>query len=729
MTSSIWRRAGAGVALSVGLVAAPVIALPSAAQELDAGPGETELNFLGINDFHGRINEDTVLFAGTVEEQKAANPEGTTAFISAGDNIGASLFASATQEDKPTIDVLNALGLQASAVGNHEFDAGIDNLTGQISDWADFPYLGANVYAAGTQNPVLDEYALFELNGMNVAVIGAVTQETPSLVTPSGIAGLEFGDPVEAVNRVATELENSGDADVIIAAYHEGAAFGTDVGYTFDQAVADGGAFANIVNNTSAAVDAMFTGHTHAQYVWDAPVPGSNSDTRPVIQTGSYGEFVGEIELIVDDEGNVTEYAASNHPITDTAVEDLIAAYPAVAEVNTIVNDALAVAEEIGGQPVGEVTADITTAFAGPEGALARDDRGSQSALGNLVADALVETLRPERLGGAEIGVTNPGGLRAELCDSVAGEPSPPGDLCNGGSDGVITFAEANAVLPFVNNLWTTTLTGAQFKTLLEQQWQPESSSTPFLALGLSENVSYTYDPELPEGERILSIAVNGEPVDPQAEYRIGTFSFLAQGGDNFSVFTEGANTQDSGLIDRDAWIDYLKANSPVSPDFSQRGIIVQGAPSSVDVGDEVTFEVSNLDSASLGAPQIEELEVAFLDAEGNAEVVTKETVSNGTATVSFTVPSNAADSATLMLSANPTNTEAFIPVAVTGTGGGDGVSEGGDDGASADEPERNDGLNVDTAAAEPLQEWIPAAIAALIAVLALGSLWLRRKA
>lgn len=727
MRSLSWKKAGLGAALSLGLFASPVTALPAMAVEIDPpGEGETALNFLSINDFHGRISEDTVSFAGTVEELKAGNPEGTTAFLSAGDNIGASLFASSVLEDEPTIDVLNALGLQASAVGNHEFDAGYDNLTGQVTEWADFPYLGANVYFEGTQDPALEEYAVFELNGVNVAVIGTVTEETPTLVSPEGIAGLDFGDPVEAVNRVAQEIEDSGDADVIIATYHEGAAFGPatpeENAASLQAAIDAGGAFSDILTETSPLVDAMFTGHTHAQYAWDAPVPGDPGETRPVVQTGSYGEFVGEIQLIVDAEGDVVRYTAANEPLTATPVAELIAAYPAVAEVDTIVKDALVVVEDVGGDPIGEVTADITRAYAGTE-----EDRGSQSALGNLVAQALVDTLSTEQLGGAEIGVANPGGLRTDLCDSELDVPIEEGDRCDGGADGVITYAEANAVLPFVNNLWTTTLTGAQFKTMLEQQWQPAESSREFLALGLSENVSYTYNPELAEGSRIVSVTVNGEPLDPAAEYRIGTFSFLAQGGDNFTVFTDGTDTRDSGLIDRDAWIEYLTANSPVSPDFTQRGVIVQGAPSSVEAGQEVSFEVSNLNSASLGAPEVTELEVAFVDATGNAEVLAKETVSNGAATVSLMVPADAAASATLVLSANPTDTEAVIPLTVTSPEPGNGSGDG-DGAAGDDDSDRNDGLNVDTAADGSQPGAVTAALALTLGLLACGGMWLRRK-
>src|SRR5690606_37604034 len=133
----------------------------------------------------------------------------------------------------------------------------------------------------------------YTVGGVEVAVIGAVTQETPTLVTPTGIAGLDFTDPVDAVNDEVDRLEALPEAerpDVIVAAYHEGAGAGTPDGSSLAQEVAAGGAFADIVNNTDASVDAIFTGHTHKAYAWDAAVPGQAGVTRPIIQTGSYGE-------------------------------------------------------------------------------------------------------------------------------------------------------------------------------------------------------------------------------------------------------------------------------------------------------------------------------------------------------------------------------------------------------------------------------------------------------
>ncbi|HWJ83969.1 MAG TPA: 5'-nucleotidase C-terminal domain-containing protein, partial [Cellulomonas sp.] len=632
---------------------------------LTASTPPVDLTFLNINDFHGRIDANTVKFAGTVEKLRS-QANGPVAFLSAGDNIGASLFASATAQDKPTIDVLNALDLQTSAVGNHEFDKGFADLTGRVADAANWDYLGANVYDKGTTNPALDEYKVIDMDGVRVGVIGVVTQETPTLVTPGGIADLDFGDPVAAVNRVADQLtdgdESNGEADVLVAEYHEGAAAGTPDGASLEQEVAAGGAFADIVNKTSAKVDAIFTGHTHKQYAWEAPVPGEAGTTRPILQTGSYGEFIGKIVLTYDPtDGDVTAHTQVNVARVTTADADLVAAYPRVAEVKSITDAAIAHANEVGSVPVGSVTADITTAFAGgsyvdgkyvgtgPLPSTGRDDRANESTLGNLVANALRDTLAPENLGGAQIGVVNPGGLRDELFYSP---------------DGVITTAEANGVLPFVNNLWTTTLTGAQVITMLEQQWQTNADGTipsrPYLALGLSDNVSFTYDASAALGHHITSVTVDGHPLDPAADYRIGTFSFLAQGGDNFRVFTSGTDTRDSGLIDRDGWIAYLESHEGLSPDFARHGVGVPALPASVTAGDALAFTVSKLDLTSLGSPRNTSLDVRL-----DGTSIGSATVSEGDANVAVTIPATTAGDHVLTLVAAPSGTTVTLPIAV----------------------------------------------------------------
>ncbi|WP_300527081.1 bifunctional UDP-sugar hydrolase/5'-nucleotidase [uncultured Nocardioides sp.] len=594
------RAAALGLGLAVAATSATVVVQAPAAHAAET----VSISLLNINDFHGRIDANTTKFATTVEQIRAEKGESNTLFISAGDNIGASLFASNVADDEPTIDVLNALDLASSAVGNHEFDKGLDDLEGRVADRADWNYLGANVYEKGTDTPALEEYDLLEVAGVTVGIIGAVTEETPTLVAASGVADVDFGDPVEAVNRVAEQLsdgdEANGEADVIVAEYHEGATAGTPDGATLEEEIAAGGAFADIVTQTHAEVDAIFTGHTHKQYVWDAPIPGGEG-TRPVVQTGSYGENIGVIDLAVDLEtGAVMTSAGEN--VARVAEEDLT--FPRVAEVKLITDEALANAELVGNQPVGEITGDITTAFGGGsyvDGEWTgggRDDRASESAMGHLVAQALLDGLP---FGEPDLGLTNPGGLRAEFYF----EGDPTENPAN--TDGVVTYAEANSVLPFGNTIVTAELTGADLIQVFDQQWQtaetPEdpTPSRPYLALGASDNVEVVADPTAETGEHIVSLKIDGEEVDPEATYSVATFNFLAEGNDNFRAF-RNATVTDSGISDAELFRDYLADSSPIEPDHAQRQMFVD-TDGELTAGTTETIEVTRLGLTSLGSP------------------------------------------------------------------------------------------------------------------------------
>lgn len=629
----------------------------------DAAPVDDQvtLNLLGVNDFHGRINSNTVKWAGTVEQLTEQGGADSTLMVGAGDLIGASEFASAVDGDQPTIDVMNALGLDASAVGNHEFDKGFDDLRDRVigSDDArnaQWDYLGANVYDKGTTDPALPEYATFEVDGVTVAVVGAVTEETASLVSPAGIADIEFGDPVEAVNRVAGELSDgddaNGEADVIIASFHAGANTGEDS--TYEEEVAKGGEFAEMAN-LDPAVDVIFNGHTHQTYAWDAPIPGDESNTRPILQTGQYADNVGQVQLTVDTAtGDVVDYTARN--VARTTEDDAVLAekYPRVAEVKKVVDAALAHAAEIGNQPVGEITADISRAKTASGG----EDRGSESTLGDLVGNALRDGLPADFE--ADLGITNPGGLRTDLVHAGDTSENPAN------TDGVVTFAEANSVLPFVNNVSLVDLTGAQLRDVLEQQWQPDGSSRPFLALGLSDNVRVTQDPTKPRGERITSVIIDGQRLDPTATYSVSTFSFLAAGGDNFTAFKEGTS-RDTGLVDRELWMDYLEGHQPLSPDFARQQVVENGFPSVVGAGQEVAFDLSNLDLTSHDSPANTEVRV-FLTNGTESLPMGSFPVTDGSATVAFTAPADLEGSWTVGVIADPSYTQVGLPLPAVDT-------------------------------------------------------------
>ena len=329
MKRSAWRR---GLAVTLSAVVAGGLLATTPAEAAD----DITINLVAVNDFHGRIDDKLVQWAATVEQLLAEGSGGNSLLISAGDNVGESAEASSAQNDDPAIDVLNVLGVDASAVGNHEFDKGYDDLVNHIMARADFPILGANVKKLDG-SPALDASTMFTVSGVRVAVIGAVTEETPDLVEPSGIAQLSFGAPVQAINAEVDRLNalpEDEQPDVIVATLHEGAPWGS---WSLEQAMQSSSAFNSIVRDTSPDVDAIITGHTHNTYVYDAPVPGDESRTRPVIQTGYHGQNVGQIKLTVaPDTGEVKAYTARNVARVTTPDDSLIGSSSTLAEIADI---------------------------------------------------------------------------------------------------------------------------------------------------------------------------------------------------------------------------------------------------------------------------------------------------------------------------------------------------------------------------------------------------------
>ncbi|MCO8275413.1 ExeM/NucH family extracellular endonuclease [Actinoplanes sp. TRM 88003] len=512
-----------------------------------AANGPVDLQLLSINDFHGRLeqpsagNGGAAQLVGMVNELRKANPN--TAWISAGDNIGASTFISAIDGDNPTIDALNAGDLAVSAVGNHEFDKGLADLLGRVSDRAEFPFLAANVYKDGAR--VLPGYDVQTLGGVKVGYIGVVTEQTGSLVSPDGIAGVEFRDPVAEANTLAGQLsdgnEANGEADVLVLLAHEGAATENISSAAALQADPVFGDFTRV----SAEIDAIFSGHTHQPYAFQVPVPGTDR-TRPVIQAEDYGLRLGQAVLTYD---------PATKSVTGSTAKLLdVTGYPADPAVADIVAKAKVTADELGKQPLGKITADVKRAYT----AAGAEDRGAESVLGNFIADVQLDQTSVAGRGGAQIAVMNPGGLRADLLY---------------GTDGTVTYANAFSVQPFANDVVTQTLTGAQIKQVLEEQWQPDSASRPVLHLGVSKGLTYSYDVNQPRGSRIIasSLKLNGVVLDPTGTYRVTSNSFLASGGDNFVTLGQGANQVTTGDNDLTMLVNYFAANSPVTADPAPR--------------------------------------------------------------------------------------------------------------------------------------------------------------
>lgn len=623
--------------------------------------GLTDVQIIGSNDYHGRLAAGPRL-AAYVKAARQANPN--TVFAAAGDLVGATTFESFIQHDKPTIDVMNEAGLDVSAVGNHEFDAGYDDLVNRImapydadtnpEGGAEWQYLGANVKFKADGSDALEGTWIQDFGDVEVGFVGAVTEDLPSLVAADGIADIEVTDIVEATNEAATDLKDAG-ADVVVLLVHEGAG-----GTSYDSATKPGTAFGDIVNGVSPDVDAIVSGHTHLAYNHSVPVPawvteGRAVTERPVVSAGQYGENLNKLVFTVD---NATgEVQAKTQEIVP------FANFPATGDAATqaIVNDANAKAAVLGAQPLGKIEAGFSRAkFVG-----GAENRGGESTLNNLVAE--VQRWSTD----AEIAFMNPGGLRADMPGTGTDYPR------------TVTYKNAADVQPFANTILTMGLTGSSIKKVLEQQWQRTAGGTvpsrPFLKLGVSNGFEYTYDPTRAEGDRITGMWLDGEAIDAGTTYQVAANAFLASGtGDNFFAFSEATGKRDSGKVDLAAMVDYMATFAteadPLGVDYSQRAIGVAGVANEYAPGQTVTVNLTSLAMTGVGDIQDTGVEATLngqpigefaVDNTANAAGDANSNDEAGRATVSFTVPAVASGTYDLVVTGTATGTSTTVPVSV----------------------------------------------------------------
>ena len=644
-----------------------------------AGAAVDTVQVLASNDFHGRLVDDpasasagAASMAGAVKSLRADNPD--TVFSMAGDIIGASTFESFIANDKPTIDALNEAGLEVSAAGNHEFDKGYADLVERVMDPTDpeggaaWQYLAANVrkksdgsYALpSTSGDHSDGATWWKAlpGGHTVGFVGAMTEDLPSLVAPSAIADVEITSVVEESNAAADRLKDTGcgsldGCDLVVLLVHEGAATPSI------DSVTDDSAFGRIVQGIGPDVDAIVSGHTHLSYNHKVPVPawateGRAVTRRPVVSAGQYGAYLNQLEFEftpgTDDLVGIRQHVL--------AMKD----YDADPATRDIVDAAVANAAVRGAQPLGEVAGPFLRAQRRDTATnTVVENRGGESTLGNLVAE--IQRWRAR----ADIGVMNPGGLRADLIGEGTGR-------------GLVTYREAADVQPFANTVMTVQLTGAQLKTLLEQQWQrdPDGNvpSRPFLRLGTSKGFSFTEDATRPEGDRITGMWLHGVRIDPAASYSVAATNFLMSGGDNFRALTQGTARRDTGFTDLQATVDYLaefanttEGDEPLPVDFAQHGVGAEVPAGPFVTGDEVTVPVDSL--SMTGSGDVQDTEVALSlggSPLGTVPVATTLPTTPfdlaGDATVTFTVPAGVRTGTTwFTLAGVQTGTVARVPV------------------------------------------------------------------
>lgn len=482
---------------------------------------ELQVQLLSINDFHGQLDKEGKVnnkavgtaeyLAAYLKQREAQNPH--TLLVQAGDMVGASAPSSALLQDEPTIDILNQLGFDVGTVGNHEFDEGVNEMKRLIDggthpktgyfEGANFPYIAANVLDKNTNKPILPPSVIKNIQGVKIGFIGVVTKSTPSIVTPSGVAGVVFTDEAEAVNREVKKLKKRGVKSIMVLA-HEGGTQNPTTGEIT-------GPIADIVKKLDPEVDVVFAGHTHTYL-------NGYIDNKLVVQAYSYGTAFADVDLVID--RKTRDVVKKKAEIVTTFHEGMTPD----SQVQKIVEGAQAKVAPIINQEVGQAGSEINR----------KENGAGESALGNLIADA------QRWKTGTDFALMNPGGIRDDL------------------HAGKITWGDLFTIQPFNNDLVTMNLTGDQLRRVLNQQFQDPNRIRMLKISGFH----YTWDATRPADDRVIELKkADGTPIDPNQTYTITVNSFLASGGDGFTVFNEGANPV-IGPVDLDALVDYVKQST-----------------------------------------------------------------------------------------------------------------------------------------------------------------------
>ena len=512
-----------------------------------------EVQILAFNDFHGNLEPPAPVevteadgskrkiqtggvanLAGALTQLRAGHSNTVT--VSAGDTIGASPLISANYLDEPTITAMNLLGLEFNSVGNHEFDRGSDELkrmqAGGCAKFtrrtpcavepfggARFRYLAANVAQANGAT-IFPATGIKRFGPVSVGFIGMTLKGTGNIVTPSGVKGLSFADEAATANALVPKLKAEG-ADAIVLLIHQA---GKLPQFTNGNGC-DGlyGDILPILPKLDPAVTTIVSGHTHWAYVCNGT--SGTGFGRLMTSAGKNGYFVTDLRLRFDpstrrligqDATNVV--VGNGERGVDPAEQALVSRY------------ATAVAP-IANKVVGQLTEKATT-----------DADDGESAAADLIADATLAATKAVENGGAQLALVNATGVRVSL---------PAGE---------VLYKDAFSMMPFGNNLVVMTLTGAQLKAAIEQQYAIpiKTGRTRPAALASSDGFTYTVTMTMPEETRVSDMRLSGKPVSPNGRYRVALNNYLASGGDGLSAFTQGVDVTDKGIIDLDALIAWI---------------------------------------------------------------------------------------------------------------------------------------------------------------------------
>jgi 5'-nucleotidase len=525
------------------LAAALLLASAGAAH---ARPVRVQL--LAINDLHGNLQppegkdgQVNGVPAGGIEYLAAhlraearRNPH--TLIVAAGDLMGASPLLSSMFDEAPTVEALNAMGLDVTSIGNHELDNGPDALQRRIAgrcpadrrcEPARYRYLAANVLRGGA--PLEPPVDVRTVGGVKIGFIGETLQGARDLISPSSAKGLTFEDEAQAANRAAARLQRQG-VRAIVLLIHQGGRQTPPQGAAIDPngCVGFTGGILPILPKLSPAIRVVVSAHTHEMY-------NCRIDGRLVTSAGAYGRLFTRLDLTIDSAGDrLLKASAVNEVVTRDVPKD-----PAETAVLARYEPA---ARRLAERPVGALSAPLRQPV----------NAAGESGLGDVVADAMLESGRSWDPA-AQLAVTNPGGLRTD----IAGAPGASGPL-------TVTYGQVFTAAPFGNRLVSVTLTGDQLRRLLEEQFVSDSRVA---ILQVSHGLAYRYRLNAPAGQHVEpgSLTLDGRPIAPDERVRVVTTNYLLQGGDGHRVFAEGADPRE-GVLDREALVAYFGAHSPVAP-------------------------------------------------------------------------------------------------------------------------------------------------------------------
>jgi 5'-nucleotidase len=549
----------------------------------------TDVHLLAFNDLHGNLEAaglniygefagGAAYLAKAVKDRQALYGS-RQATIFAGDNIGASPLANGLFHEEPVTIASNLMRVDFASVGNHEFDKGKDELlriqnggchptdgctgapyalrngsTTNVYPGADFQYLSANVVVDATGRTLFPAFATkrFKSDGgrkFRIGFIGEVLEATPTIVTPTGVAGLTFQDEADAANRTLRQLQRQGVKTSVLVIHEGGFQQGTAAlnGCAGNLA---GSAIADIASRLDPAIKVIVSAHTHAEYRCTITTP--DGVTRLITSASSFGRILSDLTLTVDDKSGELVQASADNVIVENALN---APGPGVTripdpskedpQVQAVVQQYVTAAAPLANRVIGRIQGDLTRT-ASPFG---------ESALGDVIADAQLVATQPANLGGAQIAFMNPGGIRADL---------RVGDISSGGeAPGEVTYGEAFTVQPFGNSLVTKTMTGDMIRRLLQQQFVGCAAPTTARILQVSNTFRYEQVPAAAACEgKIGRMFVNGVELAPTDSFRVTMNSFLAAGGDGFTVFNEGTDAL-GGAQDIDALVAAFAAAEP----------------------------------------------------------------------------------------------------------------------------------------------------------------------